>query len=385
MVLDPSLVSTGDEQSDPLAQHLAVALQGKIRLIRKLGQGRTSVVYLAEDADLGRRVALKALRPSYARDAKAVERFKREARAMAACPHPSIVPVHSVGETDAGVPYFIMEHIEGETLRQRLDRKSKLPLHQVARIVTGVAGGLTRAHELGLVHRDVKPSDILIEQSSGRILVTDFGLAKIVSRSEPLATLTRTGEVMGTPEYLSPEQAESGSVDARSDQYSLAVMAFEMIAGRLPFRGPNPQDYLRQHVDETPPSLLQLEPDLPPEVAKVIDRGLGKEPGARYSSADAFAEAFRGAALTAPGEDSGAVRGEARSYQRLFIQAVVIYAGVAWGSLEALTWILETFQASTDLRRPALWIVLGLFPVAMALVWLYARSAHSKPPNLESR
>ena len=371
---DISALSTGDEKHDPLKEHLAEALKDEVTLVRRIGHGRTSVVYLAEEPELGRRVALKVLRPSYTSDKKAVERFKREARAMAGCPHPSIVPVHKVGQTDAGVPFFTMEFIEGETLEARLQRKGKLPLQEAARVINCIAAALTRAHELGLVHRDVKPADILMESGTGRILITDFGLAKLVARRNRLSTLTGTGEVLGTPKYTSPEQAETGIVTARSDQYSLAIVAYEMLSGRLPFSGPSSHDFLKQHVEDTPPFLMQLEPELPAEVARVIDRGMMKEPGARYSSADAFAEALQGAVRTTshlPQEGPGFNWWRC---QRLLIQGFAIYAGVAWGVLEALTWVLETFEISADLRRPALWVVLALLPLVMVLIFVYARS-----------
>ncbi len=374
MGADLSVIQTGDQEADPLAEHLAEALGGEVGLIRRLGQGRTAVVYLAEEPALDRRIALKALRPSYTRDQQIVERFKREARAAAGVPHPNIVAVHRVGETDAGIPYFTMEYIEGETLEQRLQRKGKLPLREAVRIVNGVASALTRAHELGLVHRDVKPADVLIEKDTGRVLVSDFGLAKLVAKRQRLATLTGQGEVLGTPEYTSPEQAETGAATAKSDQYSLAVIAYRMLSGRLPFPGPTAQDFLRQHVEATPPFLLQLEPELPLEVAKAVDRGLMKEPGARYSSCDAFAESLQGAARGAPVAAGQEKRVEWWRYERVFIQGIAIYAGFAWGSLEALSWVLETFQLSSDLRRPALWIVLAAFPVAMWLVLNYCRT-----------
>ena len=374
MATDASAIDTSNQASDPLARHLEKELAPDLRLIRKIGQGRTGVVYLAEEPALDRRVALKAMRPSLTRDSTMVERFKREARAMAGCPHPNIVAVHKVGETEAGVPYFTMEYIEGETLRERLWRKGQLPVREAVRIVNHVASALTRAHELGLVHRDVKPEDVLIEESSGRVLMTDFGLAKLVSKGQRLATLTGQGEVLGTPQYTSPEQAEAGNASAKSDQYSLAVIAYEMLSGRLPFEGPESQDYLQQHAEATPPFLLKLQPEIQPEVARVIDRGLMKEPGARFSSADAFAEALNGAARAAVAGGEEERGGDWWRYQRLLIQGIAIYAGAAWGVLEALTWILETFNVSADLRRPALWFVLALFPIVMIALFAYGRS-----------
>jgi serine/threonine protein kinase len=275
-----------------------------------------------------------------------------------------------------------MDYIEGETLEERLERKGKLSLQETARIVTAVSDALTYAHERGLAHRDVKPVNVLIESGTGRVLITDFGLAKTVSGKGRGSTLTGTGEIMGTPAYLSPEQAEAGVVDTRSDQYSLAVMTYEMLAGRLPFLGPAPQDFIRQHVEDTPPSLLQLEPALPLEVSQAVDRGLMKEPVARYSSAEAFGQALRSASTrSAPTERA---RPAPRGYELRLVQVMAIYLGAAWGVLEASSWVLETFGLSPDYRRTALWIIVAGFFLTLGLFWHFARAAREKSADAYS-
>ncbi len=356
---------------DQLAQDVERATGGDVVVERVLGEGRMARVYQAEQQSLERKVAVKVLLPRRARDRSTLIRFGREARAMAGCTHPGIVSVFSVGETSRGLPFFVMEHIEGETLEERLRRKGKLPLREVTRIVTAVADALTYAHGCGLVHRDVKPANVLLERGTGRVLLTDFGLAKAVRGVTRITTLTGTGEIMGTPEYLSPEQAERGEVDARSDQYSLAVMAYEMLAGLLPFPGPTPQDFVRQHVEDTPPWLPRVEPTIPVAVSKAVDRGLMKEPGARFGSAEAFGQALKGAS-------EAALAAEPRrrlwwGYERQLVQATAIYAGAAWGVLEALTWVLETFGLPMAFRQPALLLVIGGLPLTLALL-CYARN-----------
>jgi serine/threonine-protein kinase len=290
---------------------------------------------------------------------------------MAGCTHPGIVSVFSVGETPRNLPFFVMEYVEGETLEERLRRKGKLPLREVTRIVTAVADALTYAHGRGLVHRDVKPANVLLERGSGRVLLTDFGLAKAMKGVTRITTLTGTGEIMGTPAYLSPEQAERGEVDERSDQYSLAVMTYEMLTGRLPFLGPQAHDFVQQHIDDTPLWLPRIEPAMPLAVSRTVDRGLMKEPGARFGSAEAFGQALKGA-----GEAAAAVEPRRRpwwGYERQLVQATAIYAGAAWGVLEALTWVLETFGLPMGVRRPALLLVIGGLPLTLALL-CYARS-----------
>jgi serine/threonine protein kinase len=351
---------------DQLAQDVEAATGGDVVVERVLGEGRMARVYRAEQQSLSRKVAVKVLLPRRARDRRTLTRFRRESRAMAACSHPGIVSVFSVGETPRGLPFFVMEYVEGETLEERLRRKGKLPLREVARIASTVADALAYAHGRGLVHRDVKPANVLLERGTGRVLLTDFGLAKAVDGVARVTTLTGTGEIMGTPEYLSPEQAETGEVDARSDQYSLAVMAYEMLAGRLPFLGPEPQDFVRQHVEDTPPWLPRIEPTIPLAVSKAVDRGLMKEPGARFGSAEAFGQALKGAA-----EATAAESGPPRpwwGYERQLVQATAIYAGAGWGVLEALTWVLETFHLPMQVRQPALFLVIAGLPVTLALL-----------------
>ncbi len=370
----PQPVESDGAATDLLAEHIQQTLGGDIVLNRVLGEGRTGRVYLAEQPSLGRQVAVKALMPRHTRERKSVARFKREARAMAGCPHPSIVSVYNVGETRNGIPFFVMEYVEGESLADRLRRKGRLPLPEAVRIAGALADALAYAHERGLVHRDLKPEDVLIDRHSGRILLTDFGLAKSVTRGDNTMTLTGTGEIMGTPAYLSPEQAECGLVDARSDQYSLAVVTYEMLAGRLPFTGPSAQDFVRQHAQDAPPSLLQVAPDLPLEVSRVVDRALMKEPGARFASADAFGQALRSAVSAVIGR-ARAISARSRRDRRWRIwQGAAIYAGAAWGVLEALTWSIDELSFPQSLLKPAVWIVLFGFPVTLALLWALGRS-----------
>ena len=378
-----SAASKNEQVSDRLAAEIEEATGGDIVVGHRLGEGRTGLVYVADQLSLDRKVAVKILLPRHLRDSKAVVRFKREARAMAGCPHPGIVSVFNVGETKSGIPFFVMEYIEGEALDARLRRKVKLTLPEAVRITAALADALSYAHQRGLIHRDVKPANVLIEKRTGRILLTDFGLAKLISGKGGAITITGQGQIIGTPPYLSPEQAESGTVDSRSDQYSLAAMAYEMISGSRPFPGPDPQDYVRQHAEDTPPCLLRVEPSLPTEVSRVIDRALMKEPGARFASAEAFGEALRSAASSAGLDISGRVA-PWRGHELRMVQATAIYAGVSWGLLEATSWIIETFGLPMQLRQPALWIVVAAFPVVLGLTWYVSKSRATAPQRTEA-
>ena len=237
-------------------------------------------VYRAHDRLLDRPVALKVLFPELSVDRAFVERFRREAQAAANLSHPNIVPVFDWGE-DGGTYYIVMEYIDGQPLSQALRNGGPMPPAQVARIGAQVADALSYAHRHGVIHRDVKPGNVLLT-ADGQVKVTDFGIARAVNTEE---SLTQTGAVMGTATYFSPEQAEGVGVDARSDIYSLGVVLFEMVAGRPPFLGDTPVAIASKHVRDHPPVLRDLNPTVPPALEAIIAKAMAKSPDLRYQSA----------------------------------------------------------------------------------------------------
>jgi serine/threonine-protein kinase len=268
-------------EGDPIRTSLEARLRGQYRLVRQLGRGGMGSVYLARDLALEREVAIKVVKSdSGAPDA--FERFRREARTAARLVHPNIVPLHAFGEVD-GMPYFVMGYVRGESLAARLRRDGRLPEDEARRILAEVADALDHAHRQGVVHRDVKPDNVLLEDESGRALLTDFGLAKALGKGE---TLTRIGSVAGTPDYMSPEQAAGrADLDGRSDIYSLGVMAYEMIGGRLPFEGRTPGDVLTRHLTQQPPPLRTLTATASEATVQAVERCLAKDPAARWPDA----------------------------------------------------------------------------------------------------
>ena len=239
-------------------------------------------VYLAREKALERSVAIKILPPETATDADSRERFRREARVAAKLTHPNIVPLHTFGDVE-GMLYFVMGYVKGESLAERMRREGKLPEEDVRRILAEVADALHYAHKLGVVHRDIKPDNILIDDESGRPMLTDFGVAKAKASG---TTLTAAGAVVGTPYYMSPEQASGAQeIDGRSDLYSLGVMGYQMLAGRVPFEGASVQDVLVQHVTREPAPLGALAPDASPDLAATVMRCLEKEPAQRWADA----------------------------------------------------------------------------------------------------
>lgn len=253
------------------------------RIESLIGEGGMARVYRAHQAHLDRDIALKVLPPQYAADPAFVDRFKLEARAMGRLAHPHIVTVHDSGE-DRGRLYIIMEYVNGPNLRQLI--LGGLPLDESARIITQVASALTFAHENGIVHRDVKPQNVLLD-ASGWARLGDFGIAKVFAASD---RLTLKGAGVGTPEYMSPEQCKGGAVDARSDIYALGAMLYEMLTGRPPFVADNYTAIAHSQIYERPIPPSRLNPRISPAVQAVVLKALEKVPGDRFQQATDMAD-----------------------------------------------------------------------------------------------
>src|SRR5437762_3065480 len=275
-------------QPDPDFLAFQTALAGEYSLQRELGRGGMGVVYLARDVQLDRDVAIKVL-PSHLADTPAArERFLREARTAAGLSHPHIVPIHRVGEA-RGFVFFVMSYVEGETLGERLRARGPLPPADATRVLRAVAWALAYAHGRGIVHRDVKPDNILLEAGTGRALVTDFGIAH---GGKDDSIVTNPGKIMGTAHFMSPEQAANEPVDGRSDIYALGVVGYLAVSGRLPFESSNLPALLLKQATETPPSVMRAAPGLPPALGAAIDRCLAREPAERFAHGEALAEAL---------------------------------------------------------------------------------------------
>jgi eukaryotic-like serine/threonine-protein kinase len=282
--------------ADPLFLTFQLALAGRYSIDRELGRGGMGVVYLAREVHLDRLVAIKLLPPDKAADDSLRARFLREARLAAKLSHPNIIPIHAVEERD-GFVYFVMSFIDGETLTQRVRGRGPLPTSEGARVLREVAWALAYAHAQGIVHRDVKPDNILLEAGSGRALVADFGIAAVSSDAPTTAGkfsggagITSAGGVTGTPEFMSPEQSLGEPLDARSDLYSLGATAFFMFSGRFPFEGRSATEILAKHVTEPAPPLAAQGRSVPRKLAAVVDRCLAKDPSQRPASAQTIAE-----------------------------------------------------------------------------------------------
>lgn len=268
------------------------------QLEREIGRGGMAVVYRARDLDLGRIVAVKLLAPELARNEAFRARFASESRAAAAIDHPHIIPVFSAGESE-GVLYIAMRYVEGQDLRGMLDRLGSLPVPQALRIATQVASALDAAHAHGLVHRDVKPGNVLMAEGTDsehpeHVYLTDFGLTK---KSSSLTGFTTVGQFVGTVDYVAPEQISGKPVDGRGDLYSLGCMVFELLTGSAPYRCDSDLALLWAHLHDPPPMATEARPGLPPALDPVLAKALAKKPEDRYSTCMEFVTALRGASV----------------------------------------------------------------------------------------
>src|SRR4051794_1853231 len=274
---------------------------GRYLIERKLGSGGMADVYLAEDQELGRNVALKLLNERHANDDQFVERFRREAQSAAGLNHPNIVSIFDRGQAE-GTYYIAMEYLEGRTLKELLVRNGPTPVPIAIDYARQILGAIAFAHRNGIVHRDIKPHNIVVRKD-GRLKVTDFGIAR-----SGASQMTEAGSIVGTAQYLSPEQARGAPVDARSDLYSLGIVLYEMLTGKVPYTGDAPVEIAMKHLTAIPDPPSKLRPDIPHDLDAVVMRALAKDPAQRYGSAEEMdadlARVARGVAVSRETEDA---------------------------------------------------------------------------------
>ena len=281
------------KSANPSGDLIGQVIADRYHVIKKLGEGGMGAVYLAEHVKMGRKSAIKVMTGSMSNDPDAISRFNREANNASRINHPNVCAIYDFGETPDGIIYLAMEYIEGKSLSGLLKETGPLPLNRATAILRQTADGLEVAHELGIVHRDLKPDNIMIATQAGRDLVkvVDFGIAKAVGGDDTGQKVTKTGLVVGTPEYMSPEQLSGDKLDGRSDLYSLALVYYRMITGALPFQAETSQETMIKRLTDDPMPLSQALPTghFPPGLQPVMDKALARYPNDRYASAAQFA------------------------------------------------------------------------------------------------
>src|SRR5580692_2583020 len=287
--------------SDPVASAADTELLARVEQVlaqtfeldREIGRGGMGIVYLARDRRLKRPVAIKVLPPELSFRSDIRSRFLREAETAAQLSHPNIVPIFTVDERE-GLVFFVMAYVDGDTLARRLAGNTRVPVPEARRLLTEVASALAYAHSRGVIHRDIKPDNILLSSDGGRAMVTDFGIARAISNTSGAdSRLTATGVAIGTPTYMSPEQcAGDKEVDGRSDLYSLGVVAYQMLTGAVPFSGSGTGALLVKHLSEKPVPVSERAPDVPTWLGRIVMRLLEKQPNDRFADAGSLVQAF---------------------------------------------------------------------------------------------
>ena len=331
-----------------ITEHLSAALADRYRIERRLGEGGMATVYLAEDLKHGRKVALKVLRPELG-VVLGADRFLQEIRTTARLQHPNILPLYDSGSTAAthaggtGLLYYVMPYVDGETLRQKLDREQQLGIDEAVHIATEVADALQHAHDHGVIHRDIKPENILLRD--GRAFVADFGIALALSAAAG-GRMTETGLSLGTPHYMSPEQATADThIDNRSDIYSLGSVLYELLTGEPPHTGPSAQVIILKIVADVARPVRELRKTVPPHVAAAIAMSLEKLQADRFASAKAFADALQNPAFTGSGANPRTIRAAGSPSRRLGVPAALA-ALLLVGALGAWGWMRPTHTTS---------------------------------------
>ncbi len=252
---------------------------GRYKIIRKLGSGGMANVYLAEDQELGRRVAIKILNERHANDEQFVDRFRREAKHAAGLSHPNIVAIYDRGEAE-GTYYIAMEYLDGRSLKELIVARGPAPVHVAIDYARKILDALRFSHRNGIVHRDIKPHNVIVD-AEGRVKVTDFGIARAGT-----SQMTEVGSIIGTAQYLSPEQAKGAPVDQTSDLYSVGIVLYELLTGKVPFTGDSPVEIAMKHISAIPEPPSSIRPDIPEDLDLIVLRALGKTPEERYPSAE---------------------------------------------------------------------------------------------------
>ncbi|MGD8867725.1 MAG: serine/threonine-protein kinase [Gemmatimonadales bacterium] len=382
---EPSSPPEGlDEETEAMLRH---ELAPDLEIVRPLGVGAMAAVYLAREGALKRLVAVKVLFPKHAADQRARLRFERESQAVASLSHPNIVQIHRVGRLSNDLPYFVMQYVKGGTMAERLLARGPLKAGEARRVVAEVASALAAAHRKGIVHRDIRPGNVLFEESTGRVLLTDFGIAAILASGETGAPLrlTKTGERVGDPSLMSPEQLRGDDVTERSDLYALGLLGYELAVGRGPYEAKSRREKITAHIRQEPRKLSELKPGADPLLEDVLLRCLAKDPKHRPSAADVAerlktAENRAEAGPKVASTPAGLLR---RMTERHMPQIIIGYVIVAWGLLQVVGFFAEHGMVSELVVRLVLVATVTGLPAVVTGAWFHGKRGRQKLEPVE--
>lgn len=377
---DPS--SPTDAGVDPRrVDELQSALGEDFVVEKRLGEGSAATVYQARERALGRPVAVKVLRPGKAGEREARLRFEREARAAASLSHPNVVDVYRFGELADGTPYLVMRFVKGRTLEDRIAAEGRLSGAQAIQVLVELASALAAAHARGIVHRDVRPANVLWDDEQHKALLSDFGIAALTAPSGPDAVrLTRTGQMLGTPKYMSPEQLLDQEITESADVYALGVLGYEILTGDGPYAATTNAQWITAHLNGTPKDLRAMRPDVDPRVADLLRRCLNREPRHRPTAADLAR------ALGSPGDASDAdpLTGDLQQLlKRRVPQIVLLAGGVGLGTMGLVDQLVENELLPDIAYRLTLVTALCAVAVAGVVGWFHGERGRQKSPTVE--
>ena len=374
-----------------LQVQLQSELDPELHIVRLLGEGSVAQVYLAREPALQRLVAIKLMKAEMAEDETARKRFEREARSAAKIRHHNVATVHRVGALEDGTPFMVMEYIEGRNLADTLQAEGVMTIEHACHTLSQVASALAAAHESGIVHRDVKPANVVREKDSDRVVLTDFGIAAILETgSETITRLTLHGQLLGDPRYMSPEQLLGESVTDESDVYSLGIMGYELLTLKAPYEGTTSVQLVTAHLKKEPIPLLSLRPDADPFLAELLERCLSKNPLHRPRASEvakALEHVGEEPNAPVPPVPSGSFGGHTLSNalenipmlaafigelkRRHVFNVAVFYILVTAGLLGVAEATLESLPLPDSSMAVLIAVTLGGFPVTLALAWMF--------------
>ncbi len=356
-------------------------LAPELEVVRVLGEGQMATVHLAKDTALDRMVAVKVLRPEAASDETTRRRFDREARSAASFAHDNVVSVHSVGRLSDETPYMVMQYVKGRSMAERLKAEGRLRPELACTVLHDVASALTAAHSRGIIHRDLRPENVLWDEEGDRALLTDFGIATITDASAGEVTrLTNVGELIGNPRYLSPEQLRDEELTPQADIYSFGVLAYELLTGEGPFAAKSKVEWITAHLTMEPRDLLALRPDCDPALGDLLRRCLTKEPRHRPSAADVVGALEE---MAGSGQSVAASDGGTGLLRKRMPQIVLVTAGVGYAVLQAVGLLTEQgIMPSITFRLTLILVVAGVLASAV-IAWFHGEKGRQKAPKVE--